>query len=201
LNKSDHEILLKFVKGLPEQLAFFVRAGNHRESANALASAKMGEAYGYRSDEKPLVAAASAPKKSTDSSYDVTQDLSNFKRTVVSELQDQINSLTQTVSKLASDLTQRPERPSNFSRNEHIFRPRNRNSQAGRTDRKLCRKCQAPGHFERACNWNEQGTIDPKVQCHICGQIGHKVPQYIKQDSGNPRDPGLAGQDPRETQP
>ncbi|CAC5371045.1 unnamed protein product [Mytilus coruscus] len=46
LKKPDHEILVKFIKGLPEQLAFFVRAGNHRDSPSALAAAKMGEAYG-----------------------------------------------------------------------------------------------------------------------------------------------------------
>ena len=58
LRKHDHEILIKFIKGLPQQLAFFVRAGNHGDSASALAAAKMGEAYGYRTDDAPLVAAA-----------------------------------------------------------------------------------------------------------------------------------------------
>ncbi|VDH99270.1 Hypothetical predicted protein [Mytilus galloprovincialis] len=54
LKKKDHEILSQFIKGLPEQLAFFVRAGTHKDSVSALAAAKMGEAYGYRkNDEAP----------------------------------------------------------------------------------------------------------------------------------------------------
>ena len=58
LHKNDNEILIKFIKGLPDQLAFFVRAGNHTDSSSALSAAKMGEAYGYRSSNIPLVAAA-----------------------------------------------------------------------------------------------------------------------------------------------
>ncbi|CAC5424317.1 unnamed protein product [Mytilus coruscus] len=57
LHKSDHEILIKFINGLPDQLAFFVRAGHHHDSPNCLAAAKMGDAYGYRKDDAPLVAA------------------------------------------------------------------------------------------------------------------------------------------------
>ena len=48
INKSDQEILLKFIQGLPAQLAFFVRAGNPTDVHTALTSAKMGEAFGYR---------------------------------------------------------------------------------------------------------------------------------------------------------
>ncbi|CAC5414434.1 unnamed protein product [Mytilus coruscus] len=58
LKKKDHEILSQFIKGLPEQLAFFVRAGTHKDSASALSAAKMGEAYGYRKDDVVCVAAA-----------------------------------------------------------------------------------------------------------------------------------------------
>ncbi|CAC5399301.1 unnamed protein product [Mytilus coruscus] len=44
----DSEIFenLSLSSGLPEQLAFFVRAGNRKDSPSALAAAKMGEAYG-----------------------------------------------------------------------------------------------------------------------------------------------------------
>lgn len=45
LHKQDHEVLAKFIKGLPEKLAFFVHAGNPKDSATALSAARMGEAY------------------------------------------------------------------------------------------------------------------------------------------------------------
>ncbi|CAC5415008.1 unnamed protein product [Mytilus coruscus] len=100
---SDHEILIKFIKGLPDQFAFFVRAGHHSESANCLAAVKIGEAYGYRKDDAPLVAAAN---KSADNTPVAVKDLNNFKTDVVSELQGQINSPTQAVSNLATDFSQ-----------------------------------------------------------------------------------------------
>ena len=42
LNKPPHEILTKFIKGLPEKLAFFVRAGSHKDIYSALSAAKNG---------------------------------------------------------------------------------------------------------------------------------------------------------------
>lgn len=48
LGKHKRDILIKFIKGLPEKLAFFVRAGNPQTHEAALYSAQMGEAYGYR---------------------------------------------------------------------------------------------------------------------------------------------------------
>lgn len=84
MTKSDYEIMNKFIKGLPEKLAFFVRAGNRKGSADALSTAKMGEAYGYRSDGVPLVAAANP----TSDKYVQLKDLHEFKKSVVGELQD-----------------------------------------------------------------------------------------------------------------
>ncbi|CAC5390240.1 unnamed protein product [Mytilus coruscus] len=57
LHKADHDILTKFIKGLPEKLAFFVRAGNHKDSNSAVSAAKMGEAYGYRLHDEISVSA------------------------------------------------------------------------------------------------------------------------------------------------
>ena len=53
LSKSDQEQLLMFIQGLPAQLAFFVRAGNPSDITSAMTAAKMGEAYGYRSNQVP----------------------------------------------------------------------------------------------------------------------------------------------------
>ena len=48
LRKSEADMLNKFISGLPSQLAFFVRAGRVESLRDALQSAKIGEAHGYR---------------------------------------------------------------------------------------------------------------------------------------------------------
>ena len=48
LNKTDRDMTNKFINGLPSQLAFFVRAGRINNFREALHSAKIGEAHGYR---------------------------------------------------------------------------------------------------------------------------------------------------------
>ena len=52
LNKPDHEIMGRFIRGLPEKLAFYVRAYNPTDCNSALIFAKAGEAYKYRQQEK-----------------------------------------------------------------------------------------------------------------------------------------------------
>ena len=49
LGKTDFDILHAFIAGLPERLAFFVRASKPGRHENALEMARSGEAYGYRS--------------------------------------------------------------------------------------------------------------------------------------------------------
>ncbi|CAC5395827.1 unnamed protein product [Mytilus coruscus] len=193
LYKSDHAVLIKFIKGFSDQLAFFVRAGYHSDSANCLTAAKMGEAYGYRKDDAPLVAAAT---KSADNTPVAVKALNNFKTDVVSELHGQINSLSQSMSKLATGFSQQLDCTRNVKGNDHFPCPRNRCRQVSQSDRGLCRKCQAPGHFARPSNWNERGNIDSYFTCHICGQTDRKSPQCVNY-SGNRSNPGFTGQDPR----
>ena len=52
LNKPDQEAMLKFINGLPEKLAFYVRSSKPEDIAEAISLAKAGEAYTYRSDLK-----------------------------------------------------------------------------------------------------------------------------------------------------
>ena len=52
LGKSDRDMSNKFINGLPSQLAFFVRASCIHNFRDALHSAKIGEAHGYRSHGK-----------------------------------------------------------------------------------------------------------------------------------------------------
>lgn len=46
LQKSERDMLHRFIEGLPDQLAFFVRAGRVHSLRDALHTAKIGEAHG-----------------------------------------------------------------------------------------------------------------------------------------------------------
>ena len=79
--------MLKFKQCLPAQLAIFFRAGNRSDITSAMTAAKMGEAYGYRSnpvlDESNTMTLAGAQ---------TTEDISR------------INSLEKTVQMLCTKL-------------------------------------------------------------------------------------------------
>ena len=51
LHKTDTDMTNRFIAGLPPQLAFFVRAGRVSLFRDALQSAKIGEAHGYRQSQ------------------------------------------------------------------------------------------------------------------------------------------------------
>ena len=58
LNKSEREMVTRFTNGLPNQLAFFVRASRATNFRECLHIAKTGEAHGYRSVDTSVTAAA-----------------------------------------------------------------------------------------------------------------------------------------------
>lgn len=157
LKKEDHEILSQFIKGLPEKLAFFVRAGSHKDSASALAAAKMGEAYGYRNDENTLLVAAAKPIASSEP-----------KESWAKDLQKQVQDLTQVVSTL--QLQTKPRAASQQQKQSFVSQQQPRSPM-------LCYKCHAPRHISKFCNWNGQGRIDAKFQCQLCNQFGHTAMQ------------------------
>ncbi|CAG2242616.1 unnamed protein product [Mytilus edulis] len=57
LSKPEHEVMSKFVDGLPDKLAFYVRASKPKDASDALTLAKTGEAYKYRECENTVAAA------------------------------------------------------------------------------------------------------------------------------------------------
>ncbi|CAC5399620.1 unnamed protein product [Mytilus coruscus] len=57
LSKPEHEVMSKFVDGLPDKLAFNVRASKPKDASDALTLAKTGEAYKYRECENTVSAA------------------------------------------------------------------------------------------------------------------------------------------------
>lgn len=144
-------MLLKFIQGLPSQLAFFVRAGNPEDVHSAVTSAKMGEAYGYRSTQgqgQPTVGAcAAASHKDKDSEK-------------IHSLENSVQELTNKLDKIlinACDSANACVNPAKTPRN---------------ITERVCYNCNAPGHVKRLCNLGRE-LPDPSAQCQICAQFGH----------------------------
>ncbi|VDI35327.1 Hypothetical predicted protein [Mytilus galloprovincialis] len=66
LHKPDHEVLARFIEGLPEKMAFFVRAGQPADLSAALTSAKMAETCGYREKIFENAVSTSPPEQQSD---------------------------------------------------------------------------------------------------------------------------------------
>lgn len=61
IQKSSQEILLKFIGGLPSQLAFFVHADNPKNVQQTCMSAKLGEADWYRQQSTHQIVSVTPP--------------------------------------------------------------------------------------------------------------------------------------------
>ncbi len=153
LGKTDRDILLRFVDGLPDQLAFFVRAGHPQSCIEALNAAKSGEAYGYRKllPSFPHVAAAQPvyhppPIPSPE----------------MSQLQNQVAHLTQELTNLRHKSQQQQTLPRRSNPTHY--------SQDGASE---CDKCHGRGHGQDTCNWNGSGQLRPNLKCQVCFQFGH----------------------------
>ena len=169
LSKSDQEQLLKFIQGLPAQLAFFVPAGNPSDNHTAMTSAKMGEAYGYRGSPLPdstnlTVGTVSAAHSNSDN--------------------HRINSLEKSVQFLCSKLDSLLVK--NECSSENSVRERKRS----------CFACTGQGHIKRACNWKQTLSADPNALCTLCSQYGHAANNCKHQ--GNFRSPRERGAFPWE---
>lgn len=121
LDKSDSDLLSRFIQGLPSQLAFFVRAGNPTTSEQALTSARNGEAYGYRDGDMTHSPSQTAAASATA----IGRTPKDFH-----SLQCQINELSQKIDQM----NLQPQ-------------PQNRRPQ----QRLQCQLCNAFGHGAWAC--------------------------------------------------
>ena len=178
LSKNSQEVLLKFIQGLPSQLAFFVRAGNPEDVHAAMTSAKMGEAYGYRASTTsatPAIGSVAAESRTPDASKIHALELS-------------VQDLTHKLDKLVTSSS-----GANFHQTSHMCNPRT-NGQASDAVSRLCYNCQAPGHIQRRCNW-AAGPPNPSSVCQLCDQFGHLardcklLKDNCKPSSGNGRHP------------
>ncbi|CAG2218656.1 unnamed protein product [Mytilus edulis] len=144
LSKPEHEVLSKFINGLPDKMAFFVRAGNPTTLQAALTSSKMAEACGYRTEAISTQAIKNETKVFTDS------------KTEMDDLKDQIKTLTSMVANITVKTndnqanTQRPNYRRQDYRQASNYPPRQQDSRE-------CYGCRGQGHIHRDCNWTKTG--------------------------------------------
>ncbi len=159
LQKSELDVLHKFVDGLPPQLAFFVRAGCPGDHEAALASAKMGEAYGYRGQASNSGQMYPPPCPAAPSVHvaAVAKPVAGRDGTL-QDIQQQLSSLAAAVQQLSTRPT-----PQTSSRAPGSRQPRR------------CFRCQGRDHLQLVCNWNGQGSSQPSSRCSHCRQYGHDI--------------------------
>ena len=158
LEKSDRDMTFKFIDGLPPQLAFFVRAGRVSTLRDALHSAKLGEAHGYRAH--------------TNSNVPVQQDStltsSGRLQPTVSQ-DDSVQQLTKRVTALEVNSAT----PKNIRSNDKLKR------KSGKSP-VICFKCSGPSHIQKQCNWDGTGDSQPTTRCQLCDQMGHAATFCLK---------------------
>ena len=85
-------MMAKFITGLPNKMAFFLRALNPTDTQTALTSAKIAEACGYRDHSEAVNAIASGRKHKPD------QKIQGTTVPAVEDLRKQIQNLTEIVT-------------------------------------------------------------------------------------------------------
>ena len=162
IKKPEYEMLAKFISGLPEKLAFFVRAGSPTDMTAALTSAKIGETCGYRIHQTtaapttpPIVAAIH------------TQSQSDLK---LEQLQSQVQQLTEKINQMSAT----SQMPVNIPQHQFV-----------QDCPRQCYQCGGEGHLRRHCNWNRIRDPVPHISCQLCQQYGHSASECLILMQGN----------------
>lgn len=154
LAKPDYEVMCKFIKGLPKELAFFVRAGCPKTSTSALTAAKMGEVSGYRSHDEITVAAASTTK----SAYG--KPPINAEKSEISELRSQVSNLTEKVENMTLSNRQKPRH--RYNNNENLVRQNSQNQTQ---------------NYQRENPWNSMQNYQREASHYPSQSFQRNVPQ------------------------
>ncbi|CAC5403346.1 unnamed protein product [Mytilus coruscus] len=198
LHKPDHEVLARFIEGLPEKMAFFVRAGQPSDLSAALTSAKMAETCGYRemifenavssspteqseiSNLKSQISSlTSAINQISTSKHDDVNNSTSQPTKHDSEVKNssEFASLTNEVAKLSKNVSElliskAPQTSSNsqYESPQNNFQRRQQYQYPNTNSN--CFNCNFPGHRKRDCNWNGFGQTTSNT-CQICHQTGH----------------------------
>ena len=159
LNKSDQDLLIRFVAALPPKLAFFVRVANPTSSQDALNHARNGEAYGYRTDDKPT----NAMPQMTQNNIRHQSHASELEEKIIS-LERRLADIQITQQYTSNAVQSHPRRPiSNVNSRRRIARPTSPH----------CNKCWSTDHTVQECNMIDSGRPRPDLTCQLCRQSGH----------------------------
>ena len=166
LKSRTTRLCLNLSKGLPDQLAFYVRACNPTNPDQAVQFAKAGEAYKYRSQELPIAAAkANAKNKMGDDSSEL------------SEIKQQLADLSSVVSKINiktqadTNRATRPQPTKNRTPREPV----------------RCYECGELNHFKSDCP-----KLNTPVRCQLCDQLNHTALQCrLYTQNRNPKKTGV----------
>ncbi|CAG2203424.1 unnamed protein product [Mytilus edulis] len=218
LRKHDHELVAKFISGLPEKMSFFVRAGQPVDAHHALTSAKMAEACGYRQHGDSINALKHENKHAPRQLPGKSNIIDSNQSEVIRDLQNQVAILTDLVQgKHKEHVQSEPSHSDVHDIRDQIGqlsglitsmavrevphkepkRPENTSTNYANTSRfdsAECRRCKGLGHFQRVCNWNGYGQFQPSNQCQLCNQNGHIAQSCTKLEfyaQGNRTNPGV----------
>lgn len=156
LSKPDHEVMAKFINGLPDKLAFYVRASKPRDSSEALTFAKTGEAYKYRETERTVAAARNVAMSNSPE---------------IEGLKCQVNQLADMVKGIYTNTN---------NTQKHDYKPRQSRQNTGYSNQRRsgpCFNCNGSGHIKSKCNWNGTGNVSLHSTCQLCSQNGHTATQ------------------------
>ncbi|PJE77818.1 hypothetical protein CI610_03253 [invertebrate metagenome] len=175
IHKAEHEVLARFLAGLPRGLSFFVRAGLPRDLDTALTAAKIGEANGFRTDTVPFSTQQSAEMCASATSTLHPQP----QKSELTDIKQQIQQLTDVVSRLSvnhnsSDSQQNPQaRKRQQSPRQPQYQAQPPFQKQVQNNNIICHSCRAEGHMRRDCNWNGVGESLSFLKCQLCFQFGH----------------------------
>ncbi|CAC5369126.1 unnamed protein product [Mytilus coruscus] len=198
LHKPDHVVLARFIEGLPEKMAFFVRTGQPSDLSAALTSAKVAETCGYREMifENAVSSSPTEQSKISNLKSQISSLTSAINQISTSKLDDVNNStsqptlhdsevknssefasLTNEVAKLSKNVSElliskAPQASSNSQYESPQNNFQNRQQYQYPNTNSNCFNCNFPGHRKRECNWNGFGQTTSN-KCQICHQTGH----------------------------
>lgn len=211
LNKPEHEMLSKFIGGLPEKMAFFIRAGLPKDMQTALTSAKMAEACGYRTHEDSVNAIGTFQGKTRDN-----RNTGEYKTDEISNLRQQVKDLSQLVTSTSkkenrsdnsssasvsdkSDIAELKEQVKMITATISGMQVKNKpdrpapseqaNPYRGNFVGLHCFKCKGRGHYQRECKWVGTGEPWSRAKCQLCSQEGHIANACSSFVQGNGRNP------------
>ena len=164
LGKTEADMVSKFVNGLPDNLAYFVRAGNNGTLTAALNAAKLGESYGYRSH----AATASVNMISVAPNHEVH---------AIRELTDRIEQLEVSAmrTKNVPQQSQRPQRSCyRCGGLGHVQRRCNWTGNGPKLTTAKCQFCLQFGHEANQCTQvTMKSRTGSAVVCQLCKEKGH----------------------------